>query len=132
MFLSNKISVPKIHKKIRRGDAWIVLEEMLILHFLPGCFLFNASQKYNLDDAQAYCQGVENATLIEIFTEEQQMSVMLAQEARRSEDWTQSDPLKASQGWRLSRQEVVTSLARPEVVLPTWNSVLIHSPSSAE
>ena len=38
---------------------------------LPGCFLFNASQKYNLDDAQAYCQGVENATLIEIFTEEQ-------------------------------------------------------------
>ena len=44
---------------------------MLILHSLPGCFLFNASQKYILDEAQAYCQGVENATLLEIYTEEQ-------------------------------------------------------------
>ena len=44
---------------------------MLILHLLPGCFLFNASQKYHNDDAEAYCQGVENATLLEIYTEEQ-------------------------------------------------------------
>ena len=41
---------------------------------------------------------------VEMLTEEQQVSLMLAQEASRAEDWTQSDPLKASQGWRLSTQ----------------------------
>ena len=46
-------------------------DEILIPHSFSGCFLFNASQKYILDDAQSYCQGVENATLIEIHTEEQ-------------------------------------------------------------
>ena len=33
--------------------------------------MFNPSQTYNLDEAQEYCQGAENATLIEIYTQEQ-------------------------------------------------------------
>ena len=54
---------------------WVVKrffpDKIIIQHSFSGCFLFNASQKYILDDAQSYCQGVENATLIEIHTEEQ-------------------------------------------------------------
>ena len=52
-------------------DKCFFPDEILIPHSFSGCFLFNASQKYILDDAQSYCQGVENATLIEIHTEEQ-------------------------------------------------------------
>merc|ERR1719186_196062 len=36
-----------------------------------GCFLFNTTASMTLEEASQYCQGVENASLIEIHTQEQ-------------------------------------------------------------
>merc|ERR1712012_1314358 len=57
-----------------------------------GCFLFNASQKYILDDAQSYCQGVENATL--------EWGVSCSTPLK-STSWTTRSP--TAKGWRTPR-----------------------------
>ena len=36
-----------------------------------GCLLFNSTIDYTWEDASVYCQGEENATLVEIWTETQ-------------------------------------------------------------
>ena len=36
-----------------------------------GCLLFNSSETYTWEEASVYCQGEENATLVEIWTDTQ-------------------------------------------------------------
>ena len=44
---------------------------LLLLLLLSGCFKFDTTGKMTQDAAVQYCQGVENATLIEIHNQEQ-------------------------------------------------------------
>ena len=44
---------------------------LLLLLLLSGCFKFDTTAKMTQDAAVQYCQGVENATLIEIHNQEQ-------------------------------------------------------------
>ena len=43
----------------------------LTICVILGCFYFNSSAKMTLEEADQYCQGVENATLMEIHSQEQ-------------------------------------------------------------
>ena len=36
-----------------------------------GCLLFNSTETYTWEEASVYCQGEENATLVEIWTDTQ-------------------------------------------------------------
>ena len=56
-----------------------------------GCLLFNSTMGYTWEGASVYCQGEENATLVEIWTETQlhfiQMELRLLGEVESSKVW---------------------------------------------
>ena len=56
-----------------------------------GCLLFNSTETYTWEGASVYCQGEENATLVEIWTETQldfiRMELQMISEVETSKDW---------------------------------------------
>ena len=60
-------------------------------HVDLGCLLFNSSTTYTWPDANTYCQEQENATLVEILTEEQleliQMELYVLENESGAHQW---------------------------------------------
>ena len=56
-----------------------------------GCLLFNSSKFYTWEEASVYCQGEENATLVEIWTDTQldfiRMELRLLGEVEGAKNW---------------------------------------------
>merc|ERR1711892_263167 len=103
-----------------------------------GCLLLNSNTSYTWEEANIYCQEKENATLIEIKTEEQleylQMELFTLEGHEDSRDWWTAGTDLASEGnwyWAVTLKSVGSFIWSKENNEPTnstiYNCLYLHN-----